>query len=76
MSTGFKVGKTYDIDHSRKGCLTVKILSLNDEWANSELISGRAKMMTQGAPQAGETLTFRIELVRIIREVTAEGGDA
>lgn len=55
-----KVGKHYRIEHSRKGTFTCKIISVDDEWAEIEIIEGEAKAMSAGGSRrAGEWVTVR-----------------
>lgn len=68
--SAYEAGKTYEIKHSRKGKLTVKIEGVSDEWVHSKIIAGNA-MGVRGDVLAseGDDLTFRASLATILREV-------
>lgn len=60
MKNKVKVGKIYNVNHSRKGRFILKIISVNDEWITGELIEGDPKYLSEGAYSvAGEEMTLR-----------------
>lgn len=61
MGTVPEVGKTYEVRHSRKGTLTIKVQALKDEWVTGELISGKERLMSsESTPkEPGESITLR-----------------
>jgi hypothetical protein len=68
--TTYEAGKTYEISHSRKGKLTVKVEKISGEWVHSTIIAGIARGVRGDVlAEAGEDLTFRASLAMILREV-------
>lgn len=60
MTNELIVGKTYKITHSRKGVFCGTVNSVNDEWANVTVTSGKAKaMLHYNECGPGEKLTVR-----------------
>jgi hypothetical protein len=75
--SSYEVGKTYEIAHSRKGKMTVLVEGVgkdrDDTWVHSVILKGAAKGIRGGfLAYAGDNLTFRASLTKIIREVPAE----
>jgi hypothetical protein len=62
MPVNIKVGKVYDVKHSRKGCFRAKVLSFNEDSAELEIVSGTAEFLRGGNLGAGDTLTVRFYL--------------
>lgn len=70
--TTYEVGKTYDINHSRKGKMTVLINHVDEggPWVQATIVSGKAVGVRGDVLAAkGEELTFRASLATILREV-------
>lgn len=70
----YEAGKTYEIKHSRKGKMTVKVERVSpdrdDTWVHSTIMKGAAKSISGGyLAYAGDDLTFRASLATIIREI-------
>lgn len=60
MKATLEVGKTYLINHSRKGKFCGTVTSINDEWADVTVTSGKAKaMLSYNECGPGEALTIR-----------------
>ena len=56
-----EVGKTYMVDHKRKGRFCARVLSFGDEWADVQITSGRAgAMMSYNEAGPGEKITVRL----------------
>lgn len=56
-----EIGKTYQLHHSRFGRATVKVVAINGEWIDCEIVSGRLVGMADSWG-AGETKTVRASL--------------
>lgn len=55
-----EVGKLYEIRHSRKGTFTGKLLSIDGEWADIEIVRGVARaIMDYNIKYEGEKVTIR-----------------
>ena len=65
-SDALEVGAVYTIDHSRKGKFVGKLLKIEGEWADVEIVDGEAKMISREADNAvaGETLRLRTEFAK------------
>ena len=60
-TTAPEEGKTYIVRHARKGMFTAKVCALNDEWADLEVVAGRADAMcAYNVAEKGETVTVRL----------------
>jgi len=72
----YEAGRTYDIDHSRKGRMTIAVTAVNGEWITGTIVTGKAKMLSIMNEDLGpgEQLTFRDSLARIlaVHPVTAD----
>lgn len=70
--TTYETGKTYEINHERKGKMTVLVnhVDENGPWVQATIVAGRA-VGVRGDVQAakGDELTFRASLTKILREV-------
>jgi hypothetical protein len=56
-----EVGKTYIVNHSRKGRFTAKVHAINGEWADLEIVAGRADaMLPENRAGKGEGITVRL----------------
>jgi hypothetical protein len=44
-----EVGKVYQVRHSRKGAFTGRILSVRGEWADVEVVGGKARLTSDTA---------------------------
>lgn len=65
-----EIGKTYKINHSRKGTFIAKAIGTDGEWITVEIVSGVADaMMDYNAATAGEKVTLRISHIRSSEEV-------
>lgn len=64
MTQNIEVGKTYTINHSRKGTFVAKVISHADpEWATVEIISGMARaMIAYNVATEGEQITIRVSM--------------
>lgn len=56
-----EIGKTYQLHHSRFGRATVKVVAINGEWIDCDIVSGRLVGMADSWG-AGETKTVRASL--------------
>lgn len=55
-----EIGKTYKIDHSRKGKFTGRVLRMCSTWATVLVVDGHAAAMCQhNEAEPGEELTIR-----------------
>lgn len=58
-----EVGKTYEVNHTRKGRFTLKVKHDGDEFVTGLIISGTATaMMRYNVVEEGEQITVRKEL--------------
>ena len=56
-----QVGKTYRINHSRKGIFAGRIISAGDDWVSVEIVSGQAgAMLPENIAHTGEEITVRL----------------
>ena len=63
-------GKTYKINHARKGRFTVKTIEIDGEWITVEIVSGVANaMMEYNVAKSGEQITLRISHILSFEEV-------
>lgn len=60
------------IQHSRKGTFYGVVTDVDDTWADVEITDGKAKHLTEGDREKGETLRVRKSLCRI----TPVGGES
>lgn len=59
-TTDIQAGKTYHINHSRKGKFTGTVTKFDDTWADVLIVMGRAKaMLAYNEANEGETVTVR-----------------
>lgn len=54
-----EIGKTYRIEHSRKGSFTGKVTAINGEWIDVEITAGKARNMASEANEVGEVVRLR-----------------
>lgn len=60
---GLRVGKIYQMSHSRKGNARVKILVIEGEWIDVEIVKGSVKGIGAGSyRETGDTLRVRESL--------------
>lgn len=60
---GLKVGEVYRMSHSRKGNATVKILVIDGEWIDVEIVKGSVQGIGAGSyRETGDTLRVRESL--------------
>lgn len=58
-----EIGKTYQVNHQRKGRFTLHITSASDEWVDGVVVSGVAEAALQGNErEAGEPISIRRSL--------------
>lgn len=58
-----EVGKTYKVNHSRKGKFTMKVTYVDEEWATGVITDGHAKgRMHYNYVMTGESVTVRRSL--------------
>lgn len=58
-----EVGKTYNVNHSRKGKFTLQVTSVGDEWIDGIIVAGMAKaIMSYNEVYKGEKITVRRSL--------------
>lgn len=55
-----EVGKTYNVNHSRKGKFTFKVSEINGEWATGKVVDGHTIAISGSGSGPGEDLTIRI----------------
>lgn len=69
-----KVGEIWRLNHCRKGDLTLKFTSVDDEWAEAEIVKGhvsyasadnRLMQKLEGLGTPGDTITTRIEFLTL-----------
>lgn len=64
-TTAPEVGKTYHVDHQRKGKFTLKVTAVDDTWATGTIVAGRAgAMLPYNEVETGELISVRISLAR------------
>jgi hypothetical protein len=65
-SDALEPGATYKLDHSRKGKFVAKLLKINGEFADVEIVDGEAVMLSSWNEngQPGDTLTLRTDLAK------------
>jgi len=58
-----EAGKTYDINHRRKGKFRVAVSRVDDVWVNGTLVDGSPHNISMTAAKAhvGDPMTLRIE---------------
>ena len=62
---GIRVGGIYQMSHSRKGNAMVKILAIDSEWIDVEIVKGSVKGIGAGSyRETGDTLRVRETLAR------------
>lgn len=57
-----EVGKTYDVDHNRKGKFRVRVVHLDEDWLDGEIVKGRASYMTSADAMVGDVITIKRSL--------------
>lgn len=66
----FEVGKTYMINHCRKGRFEATVIGVSDEWVDCVIYSGAAKSIKgYNLAEKGEAITIRKSFCNIISEV-------
>ncbi len=56
-----KVGKSYKVNHSRKGKFILKVTHLTDTWATGVVAAGKAEAnLPHNEREQGESVTLRI----------------
>lgn len=59
-NTSPEVGKTYTIDHTRKGRFTGIVTGIRDEWVTIQITAGRARaLVPMNERSEGDHLTVR-----------------
>lgn len=62
-------GKTYFVNHTRKGTFFMKLTGQCDEWATGEIVGGEAKaMMDYNVKEKGESITARKSFASFIEQ--------
>ena len=57
-----EIGKTYDVNHSRKGKFRIRVTAVTETWVEGEILHGVAgAIMDYNTRGAGEKITVRIE---------------
>ena len=55
-----EIGKTYDVDHTRKGKFRVLVTAVNDGWVEGRVVSGVATaLLAHNVREMGEKITIR-----------------
>lgn len=55
-----EVGKTYNVNHSRKGKFALQVTSVSEEWIDGFIVSGMAKaILPYNEVYEGEKITVR-----------------
>ena len=71
MMTNLTVGKTYLINHTRKGTFVGKLKSVSDngDWADIQITGGTANaMLDENIGYIGDTITCRISFCRFTEQ--------
>lgn len=62
-----QVGKTYRINHIRKGIFAGRVISSGDDWVTVEIVSGQAgAMLPENVVDTGEEITVRLSFATFI----------
>lgn len=65
-----QIGKTYAVDHSRKGKFQMRVTDIRNEWVDGVVTAGKAgAMLRYNEVPAGEEITIRAEFAKFT-EVT------
>jgi hypothetical protein len=60
-----EVGKTYKVDHCRKGKFTMKVSHVDDEWVHGHIVEGVAlALMDYNIKEASEKISVRRSLAK------------
>lgn len=71
----FEVGKTYRVQHSRKGTFILRVTSQTDEWVTGTIMEGTAKaMLDYNVKEAGEDITLRLSFINSAVELEVQNG--
>lgn len=55
-----ETGKTYEINHTRKGRFTARVTGQDDEWVDLEVVAGQAgAILSYNRADVGEPVTVR-----------------
>ena len=58
-----EAGKTYNVDHRRKGKFVLAVTYVGDEWVTGRLIAGKPHYLNHyNEKELGEVMTVRISL--------------
>jgi len=64
-----EIGKTYLVDHQRKGQFSIKVESQSDIWINGTIIAGTTKaMLSDNVREKGEKITIKKSLCTLIEQ--------
>jgi len=65
-----EAGKTYDVEHSRKGKFRFRVTRVDDRWVAGEIISGKAKYASGGPALPGDKIevTSRLATFTLVDE--------
>jgi hypothetical protein len=53
------IGKTYKVNHTRKGTFTGIVRAINGEWIDVEITKGKARNVASADVEAGDSVTVR-----------------
>jgi hypothetical protein len=63
----FEIGKTYKIDHQRKGVFTIRVESQNEDTVTGIITSGFAgAMMAYNEKDIGDKISLRKSMITIL----------
>lgn len=66
----FIVGKTYEIDHKRKGLFKITITETNEEFLSGVITEGTTKtMLAHNTRTAGDDISIRKSLIKTAKEL-------
>ena len=54
-----EVGRTYKVNHSRKGKFSLCVTKVDGEWVTGTITGGAAHFMTEDSRTSGEDVTVR-----------------
>lgn len=57
--SNIEIGRTYHVNHSRKGQFKMQVTGVNGEWIEGKIVSGEAQMLARKNVEAGEEITVR-----------------
>lgn len=58
--TEYKIGGVYDVNHSRKGKFTIRVMWEDEEWVAGSIVRGTAQALCNyNVKETGEEITLR-----------------